>query len=79
MTAAPAPDRSLTLHLHREEDLSILVSTDGVAAHAVFLPRSKITIAPERVGARVLVTVPDWLVKEKGLLAHAGEGQGRLF
>jgi hypothetical protein len=71
--------RPMTLHLHREEDMSILVSTDGVAAHAVFLPRSKIEIAPERQGARVMVSVPEWLVKEKGLLAQAGAGQGSLF
>lgn len=71
--------RSMTLHLHREEAMAILVSTDGVAAHAVFLPRSKIEIAPERVGARVMVSVPEWLVNEKGLLAQAGAGQGSLF
>lgn len=76
---APVTERTLTLHLHRETDLSIFVSTDGVERHAVFLPRSKITIAPEKQGALIMVTMPDWLVKEKNLLAQAGAGQRSLF
>lgn len=73
------PARKFTLHLHRDEKLSVLVSLDGVEAHAVFLPKSQIVIAPDRLGAQVNVTVPDWLVKEKGLLARAGQGQRSLF
>lgn len=72
-------DRSFTMHLHRDEPLSILVSHDGVAAHAVFIPKSQIVIAPERPGAQIIFTAPDWLVAEKGLLARAGQGQGSLF
>lgn len=79
MTAQTPPARTFTFHLHRENDLSIFVSLDGVEAHAVWLPRSRVEIAPERVGAHIMVTVPAWLVKEKGLLATAGTGQGSLF
>lgn len=79
MTQAAKPPRNFTFHLHREEPLSLLVSTDGVEAHAVFLPRSQVVVAPERIGGQIMVTVPDWLVAEKGLLAKAGNGQGSLF
>lgn len=79
MTSPTPTTRKFTMHLHRDEKLSIFVSHDGVEAHAVFLPKSQITIGADRAGAQINITVPEWLVKEKNLMASAGQGQGSLF
>lgn len=71
--------RSLTLQLHRQTAMAVLVSLDGVEGHAVWLAKSQIELAPEKLGAQVLITLPLLMAKEKGLLAGAGAGQGRLF
>lgn len=62
----------LTLRLHAETRLAILVSDDGEERHAVWLPCSQVEIAP--VGGtgvsknNVLVTLPSWLATDKGLV-----------
>jgi len=82
--------RTLTLFLHREETASVLVSLTGRNSDSKWLPRSQIEIAPERVDApatkerklsmpMIMVTLPDWLAKSKGLIADAAAGQGRLL
>lgn len=69
----------LTLCLHAETDKAILVSDTGVAARAVWLPKSQIeieqtgkfTYAENRIGAKkypvVIVTLPEWIAIDKGL------------
>ena len=61
----------LTLQKHAETKLAILVSDDGVAKNAVWLPLSQIevAVAPGTGGARglVLVTGPEWIFTSKGL------------
>lgn len=79
MTVPPQRAQKFTLHLHQDRPASVLVSTDGVKENAVFLPKSDITISPERIGSQIVVLVPDWLVVREGLLAKAGAGQGNLF
>lgn len=60
-------DIELTLKLHHETALAIRVSDDGEDKNAVWLPLSKIEIErkPKDI---VIVTVPEWLAMEKGLL-----------
>lgn len=88
MTAAVS--QTFTLFLHREEPASVLVSLDGEQKGAVWLPKSQIVIAPERVETpadrnrrqtltRIMVSVPCWLARQKGLQAQAAAGQGRLL
>ena len=82
--------RTLTLFLHREESASILVSLTGRESDTKWLPRSQIEIAPERVEApatreqrltltRIMVVVPEWMAKAKGLVAESDRNQGRLL
>ena len=75
------PDKiTLTLHLEREERESILVRRPQSEAAPIWLPISKIEVAPERTSGRLLmVTLPLWLAKDKGLVAVADPNQGRLF
>ncbi|HEV7344168.1 MAG TPA: hypothetical protein VGN60_00855 [Devosia sp.] len=77
MTAAPPI--SLTLHLEREERDSICVRLPGAEVAAVFLPTSQIEIAPERLGRRILVTLPRWLAEAKGLVSKPDPNQGVLL
>lgn len=81
---------TLTLYEHRAEAASILVSLDGDEKATKWLPKSQIEIAPERVDAppqrgqkltltRIMVRLPDWLARTKGLVAAAADGQGRLL
>lgn len=60
------------LHQHAETKLAILVSDDGDERHGVWLPKSQVEIAPNPAtgGSRaiVLVTAPEWLLLDKGLL-----------
>lgn len=62
----------LTLQEHARTKLAILVSDDGDAKRAVWLPLSQVevAVAPGTGGARglVLVTAPQWLLLDKGLL-----------
>lgn len=62
----------LTLQKHAETKLAILVSDDGNEKRAVWLPLSQIEVAPlAGTGAAkglVLVTLPEWLATDKGLV-----------
>lgn len=57
----------LTMTLHRETDKAVLVSDDGDIRRAVWVAKSQIEIERKR-GAIVVVTAPEWLATEKGLL-----------
>lgn len=62
----------VTVRVHAETKLAVLVSDDGVEKNAVWLPRSQIEIAPAPGvgGAKniILVTAPEWLLISKGLI-----------
>ena len=62
----------LSPRLHAETKLAILVSDDGVEKHAVWLPRSQIEVVPGpgtgSASGIVLVTLPEWLATERGLV-----------
>jgi hypothetical protein len=62
----------LTLQRHAETKLAILVSDDGDAKRAVWLPLSQVevAVAPGTGGSKglVLVTLPEWLATERGLV-----------
>lgn len=56
----------LELHLHHETDRAVLVSDTGDKADAVWLPKSQVEIA--EWGAHHMVTLPEWLAEERGLV-----------
>lgn len=57
----------VTVQLLRETEKAVQV-TDSDPGEAVWLPRSQIEIAPAETGTLHVVTLPDWLAKEKGLI-----------
>ncbi len=57
----------LTMQRHAETEKAILVSDDGERDHAVWLPKSRIEIE-KKDRAVVVVTLPEWLAIEKGLV-----------
>lgn len=58
----------LTLHLHAKSSKAILVSETGDAVKAVWLPVSQIEVIPGRAKSIVVVTLPEWMAVEKGLV-----------
>lgn len=66
MPRAEMQQIELSLKLHFETDRAIHASDDGNRSNAVWLPRSQIEI--EERGDIILVTMPEWLAKEKGLI-----------
>ena len=68
----------LTLALHHETDKAVLVSETGDEKKAKWLPKSKVEVettgkfVQATVGARkfavVIVTLPEWLAIDKGLV-----------
>ena len=70
---------TLTLHLERESTDAILVRRPEAETAPVWLPITQIEIAPERVGRRVMVTLPKWLAAAKGLIAKPDPNQGSLL
>ena len=59
---------TIEMTIHHETDRAILASDDGNKSHAVWLPRSQIEIDDEDRPLTVLVTMPEWLAIEKGLV-----------
>lgn len=57
----------LTVQLHRVTAKAVLVSNDGDRDHAVWLPLSQCEIERE-TGGIVIVTCPEWLATDKGLV-----------
>lgn len=53
---------------HAETDKAILISEDGVKEHAVWLPKSQIEIATDRLTSAIMVTMPEWLAIDKSLV-----------
>lgn len=53
-------------------------------SNSAWLPRSQIEVEPNmggpgKSGDRFRIKAPRWLLQREGLIAFAGEGQGRLF
>jgi hypothetical protein len=57
----------LTVQLHHETGKAVLVSDDGDRDHAVWLPLSQVEIERKPNGV-VIVTLPEWLATDKGLV-----------
>ena len=58
----------LTLHLHHETPMAILVSETGDEKRAVWLPKSKCDIEGKRDSDIITVTLPEWLALKEGLI-----------
>lgn len=65
----------LTMRKHAETKHAVLVSDDGIEKNAVWLPLSQIEIAPvlgttgaTAASGTILVTLPEWLAIDKGLV-----------
>jgi len=57
----------IEMQLHHETGKAVLVSDDGDRDNAVWLPKASIEIEPKSKGV-IVVTLPEWLAVEKGLL-----------
>lgn len=57
----------LTMQLHHETPKAVLVSDDGDKTKAVWVPLSQCEIEHKERGI-VIVTMPEWLATEKGLV-----------
>lgn len=57
----------ITVALHHETDKAVLVSNDGDREKAIWLPKSQIEVEHKQ-GNVVVVTLPEWLAKDKGLI-----------
>lgn len=57
----------VTMQLHHETEKAVLVSDDGDKDRAVWLPLSQCEIERKAKGI-VVVTLPEWLATEKGLV-----------
>lgn len=58
----------VTVKLHHETDKAILVSDDGDRAKAVWLPLSQVEVERTKQSGIVVVTLPEWLATDKGLV-----------
>lgn len=57
----------ITVHLLHETDRAVLV-TDSTPENGVWLPLSQIEIMPADTGRLHVVTLPEWLAMERGLV-----------
>lgn len=55
------------MQLHHKTEKAVLVSDDGEEDHAKWIPLSMIEIEEQKDGV-VLITLPSWLAKDKGLI-----------
>jgi hypothetical protein len=56
----------ITMSRHMETPLAVFVSTTGDTKDAVWLPKSQIEI--EHKAGLVIITMPEWLAYDKGLI-----------
>lgn len=56
------------VQLLRETEKAVQVSALGISAEAVWLPRSQIEISRAATATLYVVTLPEWLAQEKGLI-----------
>lgn len=67
MTTTNPKLHDLTMQLHHDTGMAVLVSETGDEKKAVWLPRSQVEVEVIK-GNIVEVTLPEWLAKEKGLI-----------
>lgn len=67
MAAGKSDLVDLTMHLHAATERAIRVSDTGEEEKAVWLPLSQVEVL-KRPGGIVVVTLPEWLAHEKGLI-----------
>ena len=58
----------ITVHVHHSTPRAILVSEDGEQDGAVWLPLSQIEGYNDETGQEVIIELPEWLARAKGLL-----------
>lgn len=58
----------LTMHIHHETDAAIRASDTGEDKDAVWLPKSQIEIERKGSGPTAVITLPEWLAMDKGLI-----------
>jgi hypothetical protein len=58
----------ITVSKHHETSKAVLVSDTGLGDDAVWLPLSQIEIVPASQAGLFIVTMPEWLAKDKGLI-----------
>ena len=58
----------LTLRLHHRTERAILVSDDDDRENAVWVPLSQVEVEETGKTGIVVVTMPEWLAEDKGLL-----------
>jgi len=58
----------ITACRHAETSKAILISDDGDREKAVWVPKLHCEIAPGKRSEIVIVTMPEWLALEKGLI-----------
>ena len=56
------------VQLHRETESAWLVSNDGDRKSAVWIPKSQAQLEPDYSGKCHILTLPEWLATEKGLV-----------
>jgi len=58
----------VSMHIHVETSKAILASDDGDKEKAVWLPKSQVEIDRPTKASDAIITMPEWLAKEKGLI-----------
>jgi hypothetical protein len=58
----------VAVQLHRETDKAWLVSDTGNRTDAVWIPKSQAELEPDYAGKCHVLTLPEWLATEKGLV-----------
>jgi hypothetical protein len=57
----------LDMKLHHQTEKAVLVSDDGERDNAIWIPLSQCEVEHKKDGY-VVVTMPEWLAKDKGLI-----------
>lgn len=58
----------IVMKIHVTTARAILASDDGEKKNAVWLPLSQVEVSPHENGDFDVVTLPEWLAKEKELI-----------
>lgn len=67
MTSGKSDLIDITMQLHAETPKAVLVSDAGDQAKAIWLPLSQVEIERKSIGI-VVVTMPEWLAMQRGLI-----------
>lgn len=58
----------LAVMKHHETDKAWLVSDDGDRDNAIWIAKSQAQLEPDYAGKSYVLTIPEWLATEKGLV-----------